>query len=487
MKVPTIKECQEHIKNIKWYIKKEYPDLYNYLLDIYRDSKKFSEKLYRYLYKLDEIPKCICGNPVHFLSFNQGYSKYCSQKCSAKDKSVILKREQTNLQRYGVTYKAKLESCKEKTKETCKKKYGVEYTFASKEILEKCKKTCKQHYGVEHPMQSKEIQEKTKETCKKKYGVEYIFANKEIQEKSKETCKKKYGVDNIYKTKEICKKRTAALIAKYGSVSPFSSIEIQEKCKETCMQRYGVERPIQFKEIQEKLQKTCMQRYGVKNVMQSEPIKNKIKEICKELYSTEYTAQSESIKNKIKDIFLERYGVENPFKALEVQNKIKEVFLERYGVDNPFKALEVQQKIYNTKKLNHTFNSSSAEEHFKTYLDSKNISYKTQYKSEKYPFCCDFYLDDLDLYIEIQGNWTHGNEPYNESNKNHQEILESWKSKSETHKYYKNAINVWTIRDVLKRETAKQNQLRYLEIFSCKIDEVIKVFEDYIKSCKLLF
>ena len=441
MKVPTIKECQEHSNCLKNFIQKNYIELYNYLIDHYSDSKKFSEKLYRYLYKLDEIPKCICGNPVHFNSFNQGYSKYCSQKCSAKDKSVILKREQTNLQRYGVTYKAKLESCKEKTKETCKKKYGVEYTFANQEIQEKCKETCKKRYGTEHPMQSKIIREKTKKTFQDHFGVNNPMQSKEIQEKTKETCKKRYGVEYVIQLESV-----------------------QEKIKETCLKIYGVEYPLQSKILQEKKKETCAARYGVDNPAKSKCIQEKSKHTCKN-----------------------KYGVEYPLQSKILQEKSKQTCKNKYGVDNPFKSLEVQQKIYNTKKLNHTFSSSSAEEHFKNYLDSKNISYKTQYKSEKYPFCCDFYLDDLDLYIEIQGNWTHGNEPYNESNKNHQEILESWKSKSETHKYYKNAINVWTIRDVLKRETAKQNQLRYLEIFSCKIDEVIKVFEDYIKSCKLLF
>ena len=301
--------------------------------------------------------------------------------------------------------------------------------------------------------------EKRKNTCKQKYGVDNPAKSKLIQEKSKQTCKQKYGVDNAMKNKEI-----------------------REKSQNTCMKKYGCISPLGNKDIQEKSKNTCKQKYGVEYIGQSVEIQEKIREICKEIYGAEYPVQSEQIKEKTKQICLKKYGVENVMQSKSIQNKIKDIFLERYGVDCPFKALEVQQKIYNTKKLNHTFNSSSIEEHFKNYLDSKNISYKTQYKSEKYPFCCDFYLDDLDLYIEIQGNWTHGNEPYNESNKNHQEILESWKSKSETHKYYKNAIQTWTIRDVHKRTTAKKNQLRYLEIFSCKIDEVIKVFEAFLKS-----
>ena len=390
MEVLNIKDCYKHIKSLKNFIEKNYPELYKYLLDKYQDSEKFSEKIYRYLHNLDEIPKCICGNPVKFINFKEGYHQFCSCKCSNNSLNSIEKR----------------------------------------------KNTCKQRYGVDNPAKSKLIQEKSKQTCKQRYGVDNAMKNKEIQEKSQNTCMKKYGC-----------------------ISPLGNKDIQEKSKQTCKQQYGVEYIGQSVEIQEK-----------------------IREICKELYGTEYPAQSEQIKEKTKQICLKKYGVENVMQSKSIQNKIKDIFLERYGVDCPFKALEVQQKIYNTKKLNHTFNSSSIEEHFKNYLESRNISYMTQYKSEKYPFCCDFYLDDLDLYIEIQGNWTHYKEPYNESNPSHQEILESWKSKSETHKYYKNAIQTWTIRDVHKRTTAKKNQLRYLEIFSCKIDEVIKVFEEFLKS-----
>ena len=54
-----------------------------------------------------------------------------------------------------------------------------------------------------------------------------------------------------------------------------------------------------------------------------------------------------------------------------------------------------------------------------------------------------------------------------------------WKSKNSP--YYLDAIKTWTIRDVNKRKIAKENKLNYLEIFSCKIDVIIKQFTDYLK------
>ena len=47
---------------------------------------------------------------------------------------------------------------------------------------------------------------------------------------------------------------------------------------------------------------------------------------------------------------------------------------------------------------------------------------------------------------------------------------------------YEKAINIWTVKDVLKRETAKQNNLNYLEIFSIDNVEVINIFENYINK-----
>lgn len=94
------------------------------------------------------------------------------------------------------------------------------------------------------------------------------------------------------------------------------------------------------------------------------------------------------------------------------------------------------------------------------------VNVKRQYKSEKYPFACDFYIVNKDLYIEINFHWTHGFEPYDIYK--HVEMLNEWVNKSKTSDFYKNAINVWTIKDPLKRKTAKDNNLNWIEFFDIK-------------------
>ena len=58
--------------------------------------------------------------------------------------------------------------------------------------------------------------------------------------------------------------------------------------------------------------------------------------------------------------------------------------------------------------------------------------------------------------------------------------LSDWIEKSKISKYYKNAIEVWTRRDVKKRETAKANNINYLEIFSNDPSEAYIEICDYI-------
>lgn len=143
----------------------------------------------------------------------------------------------------------------------------------------------------------------------------------------------------------------------------------------------------------------------------------------------------------------------------------------------------VVEKVYSTKRKNNTFNTSSVEELFEKYLHSKQYEYIRQYKDEnRYPFLCDFYLPKYDLFIEIQGNWTHGKHPFNKNDKDDLNIVEKWKSKKS--KYYNKAINDWTVRDVIKRQIAKENGLNYIEIFSNDIEIVIEQFKKYILKLK---
>lgn len=163
---------------------------------------------------------------------------------------------------------------------------------------------------------------------------------------------------------------------------------------------------------------------------------------------------------KIKNTCLKKYGKSH----FNNRKKSEQTCLKKYGVKNISQVSFIQNKKYKTMKINNTFGSSKEENTIYKILCEKYGEVKRQYKSEKYPFRCDFYIPSEDLYIEYQGFFTHGKEPYNKNNPLHQEKIKVWKSKNS--KFYNNAIITWTKRDFQKREIAKNNHLNWLEFFT---------------------
>ena len=218
------------------------------------------------------------------------------------------------------------------------------------------------------------------------------------------------------------------------------------------------------------MQKTCLEKYGVENAMYSNIIKDRMKNIFISKYGVENPFQSNIIKEKIKQTNLERYGVENPLQSNIIKEKIKQTNLERYGVEHPSQSKQIINKIYNTKKKNHTCSSSKPEENGYKLLYNKFgfCNVKRQYRTELYPFACDFYIKSLDLYIEFNFYWTHGKHKFDSNNKDDVDKLNDLKIKYNNgeHPLYKGAIITWTKSDPKKFNTAKKNNLNYLAFYT---------------------
>ena len=293
----------------------------------------------------------------------------------------------------------------------------------SKKRIENIKKTKSERYGDENFNNP----DKLKQTCLKKFGTESFTKTKEFKEKSKQTKSERYGDENFNNS---------------------------EKIRQTCTQRYGVYNYSLTEEFIEKSHETKKRKYGNPKFVNTD----KRKQTCLERYGVGSFTQTQEFKDKSKQTCLEKYGID----AYQKTKEFSEIIRSKLDI--------IQQKIYQTKKQNKTFNSSSIEKQFEAYLKENNINYKTQYKSELYPFNCDFYFPDNDLYLEINAHWTHGGHPFDSTNKDDILILEQWKSKNT--KFYDIAINTWTVRDVLKRETAKKNNLNYIEVFTNDVNEI---------------
>lgn len=264
-------------------------------------------------------------------------------------------------------------------------------------------------------MNSHETKEAYKKSCIDKYGVDNPMKNKNVVDKGKETCRNKYGVVR------------ASLLKEY-----------QDKVKETNMKRYGVEVPLQNKEINKKWHETCYMNFGTYS-----PLANK------EIY------------DKTEETTYKKYGVYCIFNTKENRKKLL--------------SEKTKQKRYETLRRNHTFNTSKIEETiYEKLIDiyGKNDILREYKDKDRYPYRCDFYIKSLDLFIEVQGYYTHGKEPYNPNSIKHQILVQKYKER-----YGPNcqAITIWTIKDVEKRNKAKENNLKYLEIFH---KDILKIKQD---------
>lgn len=265
------------------------------------------------------------------------------------------------------------------------------------------------------------VGEKLENTNSKKYGAKRPLQNKAIYYKMVQTNMNKYGVTNIGLVPDVCEKR-----------------------KETLRERYGVDIINAVPGVKEKIRNTNMQRYGGASPFSSADVRAKAKETV-----------------------IRNYGVSNPMLSDEIVKKLKNSVLVKYGVPCVFQLSTIQRKSSRTKRLHNTFNTSNSEDSLYDMLCSVfgKDDVIRQYSSDLYPFACDFYIKSRDMYIELNAHWSHGGHWYNI--KNDDTVLCEWKDKHTD--YYDNAINVWSQKDVLKRQTAMQNNLNYIVFWDCKL------------------
>lgn len=297
---------------------------------------------------------------------------------------------------------------------------------------------------------AKYIKDKRFETNIKKYGRKNFGS----AEKVKEYWINNYGVDNPAKTDFVKKKMRETNLRKYGFNCSSKSEIVKEKSKQTCLKRYGVEYPGQIEEAKEKSKKTCLEKYGSEYYIGSKDCLEKTIEFSKQNYNVDWFTKSEKIKNKAKETMLRRYGVEYSMQI--PKNKEYMSYL--------MSSYEMQERRYNTMKRNHTFNSSSTEEELFLYIKSRFPTVVRQYKDKnRYPYFCDFYIPELDYFIELQGYYTHGKHPFNPNSNEDLQLIEYYKKK-----YGEDCqpITIWSIKDVEKRDCAKRNHLNFKEVWS---------------------
>lgn len=137
-----------------------------------------------------------------------------------------------------------------------------------------------------------------------------------------------------------------------------------------------------------------------------------------------------------------------------------------------WKREDYRENRYNSMKKNGTFNTSKEEIAMFNFLSVMypDSAILTNYMCDRYPFKCDFYIESIDEFIELNAHWTHGPHPFDPNNEDDIKLLESWRSKQGINKNGKKnayfvAEEVWTIRDPEKLRVAKENNLNYVMIY----------------------
>ena len=130
-------------------------------------------------------------------------------------------------------------------------------------------------------------------------------------------------------------------------------------------------------------------------------------EVCSHSCSNKRTRT----KNKYRETSLLKYGVEHHLQNKEIRNKIKQTYLRH-----------ISSTFFNDKIT--TF-ESKFEKYVKSlllqlYSNVKQYYYDDRYANPRnnYHWQCDFYIPDIDLFIECQGFCSHGGHPYNKLDNN---------------------------------------------------------------------
>ena len=183
---------------------------------------------------------------------------------------------------------------------------------------------------------------------------------------------------------------------------------------------------------------------------------------CIDKYKVPVSSQAQCVKDKQAETNLEIYKSKSSLQNDQVKAKID--------------VEAINEKRINTKRKNKTFSTSKPEEQANQLLVEKfeQENVLRQYKSQKYPYNCDFYIKSIDTYIECNFHWTHGYHPFDSKNLDDIEQLNNLKLKKihQNRKrpghsnFYETAIYVWTQLDPKKRQTAKDNNLKFLEFFN---------------------
>lgn len=284
-----------------------------------------------------------------------------------------------------------------------------------------------------------------------RYGVKYTLESDILKEKVHKVVRERYGVDNVFQADEIRKKVDQTKLERYGDVVATRNEEVKDKIRRTNEERY-YNVPERNEERQAKSRQTMLERYGVEHAMLADAFREKARRSNKERYGDECFVRTERYKTSLDQTIQTKYG---SWEALCV---------ERY------------EKSRKSLMRNKVDGMTPIERQTMQYLSEKYSS--VMYDSivdDRYPYHVDFYIKDIDLFLEINAFWTHGPHRFDPKSDDDLRLAEEWRRKGGR---YLEALDVWTVRDVRKHECAERNGLNYLAVYTNKFEEIKEALDE---------
>lgn len=376
----------------------------------------------------------------------------------------------------GLGLKDKYAQClKDKTAQTNMARYGGVSPMASSEVRERIKTTMLDRYGVVNASSLPEVKERRRRTVQERYGVDSVLSDPAFRERARQTIREVYGVDNVSQSEVIKARKRESSMRRYGVPSTALDPDVRRRQLETLRRNHpdlpaDARGPFNAPSVQAAARATHLARHGVENAFARDDVKDQIRQTVREHYGVDNPSLSPVIQERRRQTMQERYGVDNPFESEVFQEKSRQTVQERYGVDYVVQSDEIIARSMDTKRKNGTFATSSAEDALYGllvgYADQHGMTVVRQHRDEeRYPFAADFYIPERDLFIELNGSWSHGRHWYEADREMDQKTVQAWRKKGEKSQYYRNALEVWTERDVRKRNSARDAQLNYVTLW----------------------
>lgn len=207
-----------------------------------REVYNFGEK---FLVNVEDLPnsshtkikyKCDCCKKIFVTMYcDWKNAKYPELGDLCRDCAAKIKLPKIMQEKYGEDNSSKVATIIDKKKQTNLARYGNEWAIASSAVRDIIKASYIDKYGVDNPMKNDEVKQRAINTNNIRYGGNSALCDEDVKAKSRKTCLEKYGVENAFQCKEIQNKARASMCA--NGNAPTSKAE--RKLYPTLKEMYG--------------------------------------------------------------------------------------------------------------------------------------------------------------------------------------------------------------------------------------------------------